>query len=162
MGLLDIDVKKVITDEFFNNKKEWVHGWSGFGGGLDSSKSVKRSGRFYYKKVRLYISIEIPSNTYPKESNVHREQFGTIIFRYNSQSHNLRVYFLDYPSYILNTYSNCVSSINYELASYNRIIENTIETYKRDYYVNDELDFDTIIEGIEMTLNTYFETTVVV
>lgn len=151
MGLLDIDVKKVITDEFLNNKKEWTKGWTGFGGGLKASKD--RNSRFYYKKVRLYISIEIPSNTYPKESNVHKVQFGTIIFRYNLQSHNLRVYFLDYPSSILNIYSN-----NYELASYNRIIENTIETYK-DYYVNDELDFDTIIEGIEITLNKYFETT---
>ena len=159
MGLLDIDVKKVITEEFLNNKKEWTKGWTGFGGGLKASKD--RNGRFYYKKVRLYISIEIPSNTYPKESNVHREQFGTIVFRYNPQSHNLRVYFLDYPSCILNTYSNYVSSINYALASCNKIIENTIETYK-DYYVNDELDFDTIIEGIEMTLNNYFETTVVV
>lgn len=151
MGLLDIDVKKVITDEFLNNKKEWTKGWTGFGGGLRSDWS--RNSRFYYKKVRLYISIEIPSNTYPKESNVHKVQFGTIIFRYNLHSHNLRVYFLDYPSSILNIYSN-----NYELASYNRIIENTIETYK-DYYVNDELDFDTIIEGIEITLNKYFETT---
>ena len=155
MGLLDIDVKKVITDEFLNNKKEWTHGWVGFDGEfLKTSKN--RNSRFYYKMVRLYISIEIPSNTYPKESNVHIEQFGTIIFRYNLQSHNLRVYFLDYPSYILNTYSN-----NYELSSYNKIIENTIETYK-DYYVNDELDFDTIIEGIEITLNKYFETTVIV
>lgn len=151
MGLLDIDVKKVITDEFLNNKKEWTKGWTGFGDGLRSDWS--RNSRFYYKKVRLYISIEIPSNPYPKESIVHKVQFGTIIFRYNLQSHNLRVYFLDYPSSILNIYSN-----NYELASYNRIIENTIETYK-DYYVNDELDFDTIIEGIEITLNKYFETT---
>lgn len=155
MGLLDIDSKKVVTDEFLNNKKEWEKGWKGFGAGLQ----VTGSNRFYYKKVRLYISIEIPSNTYPKESNVHKLQFGTIVFRYNSQSHNLRVYFLDYPASILNFYSNCVTSINYNdaLISYNKIIEDTIGNYKSDYYVDDELDFDTIVEGLEMTLNKYFE-----
>lgn len=160
MGLLDIDSKKVITDEFFNNKKEWVHGWTGFGGGVHTLK--RTDGRFYYKKVGLYIPIEIPSNIYSKESTVHIEQFGTIIFRYNSQSHNLRVYFLDYPSTILNYYSNYVPSINYGLASCNKIIEDIMGPYKRDYYVDDELDFDTIVEGLEMTLKKYFETTVVI
>lgn len=156
MGLLDIDSKKVVTDEFFNNKKEWVHGWTGFGGGLHASKGTDR---FYYKKVRLFVSIEIPSNAYPKESNVHKLQFGTIVFRYNAHSYNLRIYFLDYPASILNFYSNNVSSINYNyaLASYNKIIEDTIGPYKSDYYVDDELDFDTIVEGLEMTLNKYFE-----
>lgn len=161
MGLLDIYSKKIITDKFFN-KKEWEHGWTGFGGGLDPSKSSKRSDGFYYKKVRLYISIEIPPNTYPKESNVHKLQFGTIVFSYNLPSHKLRVYFLDYPASILNFYSNHVKSINYTLASYNKIIEDTIGTYKSDYYVDDELDFDTIVEGLEITLNKYFETTVVI
>ena len=142
MGLLDIDSKKVITDEFFNNKKEWVH-------------ASKRTYRFYYKKVRLYIPIEIPSN-------VHKLQFGTIVFRYNLQSHDLRVYFIDYPATILNYYSNYVPSINYGLASCNKIIEDTIGPYKRDCYVDDELDFDTIVEGLEMTLKKYFETTVVI
>jgi hypothetical protein len=48
------------------------------------------------------------------------------------------------------------------LASCNKIIEDTIGPYKRDYYVDDELDFDTIVEGLEMTLKKYFETTVVI
>ena len=160
MGLLDIDSKKVITDEFFNNKKEWEKGWNGFEGGLP----VMGSSRFYYKKVRLYVSIKIPPDTYLKESNVHIEQFGTLVFRYNLPSHNLRVFFLDYPASILNFYLNSVTSINYNytLALYNKIIEDTIGTYKSDYYVDDELDFDTIVEGLEITLNKYFESTEVI
>ena len=112
MGLLDITESKKITREFLESLKDWVLA------GTDNN--------FFYKREKLYAKIG--------EKGVIRK-FGTLIYRYVFDIHELNIYFLNYPNYDISreTYKNLLDELN---------------PYLKKYNIDDELEFNCIVDGL--------------
>ena len=112
MGLLDIAESKKITREFLESLKDWVLAGTG--------------ENFFYKREDLYAIMG--------ENGVIRK-FGTLIYRYVFDIHELKIYFLNYPNYDISreTYKNLLDKLN---------------PYLKKYNIDDELEFNCIVDGI--------------
>lgn len=112
MGLLDIAESKKITREFLESLKDWVVCGTG--------------ENFFYKREDLYAEIG--------ENGIIRK-FGTLIYRYTFDIHELKIYFLNCPKYDISreTYKNLLNELN---------------PYLKKYNIDDELEFNCIVDGI--------------
>ena len=116
MGLLDIAESKKITREFLESLKDW-----------ESMEDWVLAGKnYFYKREELYAKIG--------ENGVIRK-FGTLIYRYVFDIHELKIYFLNYPNYDISreTYKNLLDELN---------------PYLKKYNIDDELEFNCIVDGI--------------
>ena len=83
---------------------------------------------FFYKREELYAEIG--------ENGIIRK-FGTLIYRYTFDIQELKIYFLNCPNYNISisreTYKNLLNELN---------------PYLKKYNIDDELEFNCIVDGI--------------
>lgn len=81
---------------------------------------------FFYKREELYAKVG--------EKGVIRK-FGTLIYRYVFDVHELKIYFFNYSNYDISreTYKNLLDELN---------------PYLKKYNIDDELEFNCIVDSI--------------